>query len=192
MPYNGPIVDGKWVFYASAPENPIYYLLELLWTRLHYKFGLSQKIFGEDLMVDSFHPYMKGEYLEKGDMKGWGYEYNYLTKGQLGVPLEDSEWSPTFIDETQHKILTRLAFKGQLLSNGQEIMDVLKGSNYTLETLISSLLSTEFVYQDGNSLILLNEFIVLGTYQDKFYIADNSDSRFLNWTFKNMFPPKND
>lgn len=39
MPFASPLdKDGWWPFYVSSFENPLYFLLEIIWTRLHYMF----------------------------------------------------------------------------------------------------------------------------------------------------------
>ncbi|QWJ06923.1 DUF6602 domain-containing protein [Bacillus mycoides] len=50
MPYVGFIDDNDfWNFYASSNQNPLLLLLEVIWTRLSYKYKINSSIFGEDL-----------------------------------------------------------------------------------------------------------------------------------------------
>lgn len=50
MPYAIKLeVDGEFTWMASYRRNPIVLLLELLWTRLTYQYGLSTGIFGDEL-----------------------------------------------------------------------------------------------------------------------------------------------
>src|SRR5688500_14398840 len=98
MPYNGIIINNEWwIFYASSNKNPVFYMLDLVWTRLHYRFNLSQKIFGDD-QVEQMHEYLHARIFNKNGIIGWGYQYIHLSPSEMEIPLATKEWEPICID----------------------------------------------------------------------------------------------
>ena len=52
MPYGGFFKENQWYVYNSSSNKPMLHLLEIIWSRLSYRYGLDSGIFGEDLEVE--------------------------------------------------------------------------------------------------------------------------------------------
>ncbi|WP_298311079.1 DUF6602 domain-containing protein [uncultured Aquimarina sp.] len=87
MPFAYPFQNDNefyWEILQTSNNRPMYLLLELIWTRLSYKFELGSQIFGDDFELDSFHPFISCKERKISEEK-WGWEYNYhsLTKKRI-------------------------------------------------------------------------------------------------------------
>lgn len=108
MPFGLPFTKEEfyWPILITSNKNPIYNLLELIWTRLSYKFELSSKIFGDDFQLDSFHPFLNCKKTKNGgDSWGWEYQYKILSKELLNRPQKLLEWKPLIVSRSQFIIL---------------------------------------------------------------------------------------
>ena len=92
MPFSAKMTkDNYWPVYASYSIEPIRLLLELIWTRLSYEYGLASIIFGEDLEVELMHDYIRCKQIMKDGSEGWEYIYNDIPKNILeNTPLKKS------------------------------------------------------------------------------------------------------
>ena len=186
MPYNGPLQDEWWTFYISTNENPVYILLELLWTRLSYRFELKPDIFGEDLEVQPLHPFLKGKYVEQGNIAGWEYNYYDMSHEELKEPMVYQQWEPTFLDKVQYTLFYKLASQREIpLKELYQQTEIDPESGYTLETLISDIIDTRLAYIDEEKIILRLTYPVFGTFQGNYFIAEGKDERLGNWYDKN-------
>ena len=73
-----PIYDssnsGWWNLLGTSSYNPMYFLLETIWTKLSYKFQLPSFIFGEDLKTPCLSPFLDAKiHKDKGTPIGWDY-----------------------------------------------------------------------------------------------------------------------
>ncbi|GAB3636319.1 hypothetical protein GCM10027422_19090 [Hymenobacter arcticus] len=188
MPFGSPMENGWWDLLVTAKGNPVYYLLELIWTRLHYMFGITSEIFGEDLEVDRVHPFLKCRLMQKDGMSGWAYYYNFASnKELLEHPLEKQEWEPSFLDEAQYNLIQELIAVGYMTYvNNSEFDNLIKGSTYNVESFVKSFEKTGLVYSDGDKLKLLTENCLSGMIKDKFFAGDNKSGRVSRWIAKNL------
>lgn len=187
IPFAAPILENDWwPIYFSSYDNPVSFLLEVLWTRLQYMFELSPEIFGEDLTQEEMHPYLLTRYNETKEMKGWEYNYIPVRKEELEKPLNHKEWEPSFLTETQYIVLTKLCKDGILDVIADEgFQDFLRKSGCELEELTISLKATGLVDFKDNKLTLITEQCVCGITPDgRYFAADNKTGRVTRWTIK--------
>jgi hypothetical protein len=189
MPFGYPIDEENWwPFFNSSYDNPVYLLLEVIWTRLHYKFGITSEIFGDDLKVDEMHGFLMGRYKELNHLKGWEYFYLPTTKEELERPLNHKEWEPTFVDQVQLVFLNRLCKNETIDTNGDtSLIEFLSKHGYTLDSFLKSLRDTGLVDTKDGILRLITENCVCGITADgRCFAGDNKTGRVTRWTIKNM------
>lgn len=91
MPYVSPLDDtGFWDVYVSSNHNPLLHFLELLWTKLSYKYGISSDLFGDDFMMEGVFRYIGAKPRRGNESIGWEFRY-------VGLP-EDLDVSPFFYE----------------------------------------------------------------------------------------------
>lgn len=189
IPFAAPILEnGWWPLYFSSYDNPVNFLLEVIWTRLQYMFKLSPEIFGEDLTQEEMHPYLMTRYTGTEKIKGWEYNYLFSEKEELEKPLNHKDWEPSFLTETQFIVLNKLCKEGTLdLNNDDGLRIFLEKRGYGLEEFIKSLKQTGLVDFTDNIFSLITEQCVCGITPDgRYFAADNKTGRVTRWTMKWM------
>ncbi|MCD6011778.1 MAG: hypothetical protein K0Q79_1640 [Flavipsychrobacter sp.] len=189
IPFAHPIgEDNIWPFYVSSYENPVYFLLEVIWTRLHFMFGITSEIFGDDMIVDEMHGFINCRYKEGNKGKGWEYFYINTDKNYLKKPFEHKEWEPVFLEKVQFVVITKLCEKGSINCNEDvELNEFLKENQCTLEALIISLKATGLVDTGNNVLSLITEHCVCGILPDgTCFAGDDKNRHVTKWLSKKM------
>ena len=95
-----------WSIYLSSNKNPLLNLLELIWTRLSFKFGISStSIFNDDLTYDMAHRFIDCRFDKNEKILGWSYKYFELSDEDLTSTYKDENWQPIELDENELKII---------------------------------------------------------------------------------------
>ncbi len=165
----------------------MYYLLELVWTRLSYKFKLGSEIFGEDFQFDATHPFLFCKETKIADDK-WGWEYNYkvLTRERLSKPLTPREWEPVEITQLQCSILLTLSKQEYIdFYNDESFINFIKGKNLSVDKIIEELQATKLVYVDEGKMGLLTEELLINFTPDgKSFAGENRNSEMTNYLLR--------
>lgn len=191
-PYNAPLSRsplGWWDFMASTHHNPMYIFLDVIWTKLQYRFGLPAYIFGEDLETPKMTPFMSCRIVQKGDRKGWELWYHDFEKKDLESVEGVLEWEPFYLDEIQYRVMNVLCADGGLDFSEVPSLekDALESGYESLEALIQSLCKTGLVAKVGeNKIRLLSRGCQVMMIGDKFIMGENISGRMDNWLTKHM------
>jgi hypothetical protein len=189
MPFALPLIEDKyWPIYFSSSENPIYFFLELLWTRLSYKFKLPTEIFGEDLILDEGHGFLNTVFVSQGGLKGWGYQYTEMSNEQLSKPPEHLDWEPIFLNSEQFMIIHLLCTHEELLIGDKKLIDFINNKDCELNDLIDSLISCGLIYKtiDGKKIKLLTKQCLIGIdAKGRFFAGENISGRVTRWAVRN-------
>ena len=189
-PYNAPLKqspDGWWAFTASSHYNPMFFFLDMIWSKLSYKYKLPPYIFGDDLETPKMTPFLLGRITKKGDRMGWIYYYNDVDEHELNSINGTVEWHPTYLDEIQYRVMNLLCIDGEL--DFSEIPSIEKDAQVfgyeTLDTLIQSLCDTGMVARvDANRVRLISSHCQVMMIDDKYIMGENTSGRFDNWLIK--------
>lgn len=191
MPIGVPFMDTKfyWPILLTSNEKAMYYLLELIWTRLSYKYEISSQIFGDDFHFDYMHPFISCKE-RKIDEENWGWEYNYqgLDRKQLSEPAEKEEWKPVELTKAQYSVLYRMSGAGAIdLYNDKQLHDFLKKENEDLSSFIDKLVATRLVYVDEGIMdFLVDELLMTFSPDGKVYGGENKNGQMTNYFMKRM------
>jgi hypothetical protein len=191
MPIGAPLrdTDFYWPILLTSNEKPMYYLLELIWTRLSYKFEISSKIFGDDFHYNTLHAFLSCKE-RKIDEDSWGWEYSYhdLDRKQLSEPIEREEWKPIELTKAQYSVLFRMSKAGAIdLYNDSQLHDFLKSENVELSSFIDNLVKTKLVYVDeGKMDFLVDELLMTFTPEGKVFGGENKNGQMANYFLKRM------
>jgi len=189
IPFAYPIdKDLWWPFLVSSPENPVYFFLEIIWTRLHFMYGISSEIFGEDLNVDELHGFLLAKAKETKEMTGWEYMHIDLTKEELEKPLNHIDWEPTFLDNCQFVIINELCKKEELkYTDDKELENFVIKSGYTIKSFAKSLKETGLVDIDNGTFKLITEQCLCGiSPSGKYFAGDNKTGRVERWSMNEI------
>jgi hypothetical protein len=190
MPFGMPFQNEEfyWPIYMSAPNNPLYYLIEIIWTRLSYKYQISSTIFGDDFDLEPVHRYIncKVGQLEAGKY-GWMYSYSPFTQKQLAeTKNEKIKWQPAFLTQDQFQLITMLCMQEAInVETDEEFRDFIK--DYDSSDFIQSLLKTGLVQFRNNELRLLTDECSTMILPDgRFCAGENKNGEMLTWLSKNQ------
>lgn len=187
MPYIGPIdVEGYWNFYGSTQDHPIRILLELIWTRLSYKYSISSDIFGEDLEQEVINQFLRCKAVRQGEAMGWEVRYELIEKHDLSNKPSTHEWMPEEVTDQEAVLLMMLCNYGTLKANDEPLEDYDLYNEKSLEEVIQSLQVRGLAYQDEEEIGLLTDECQVVTARGKWYVADNKSGRFSNWLMRNL------
>lgn len=187
MPFAAKLLkDNYWPVYASYSIEPIRLILELIWTRLSYKYGLSSIIFGEDLEIELLHDYIRCKQIIKDGSEGWEYRYNDTPKNILENTTLKKEWEPAFLNETQIVVISRLCIDEEIEISDPDFQQYIISSGYNLEIFIDNLIETGLVCIDKqNKLRLLTKECGLLVLPDgRFAAGENCSGRLNRWSLK--------
>lgn len=181
MPFASPLNGEHWPLMASRRGKPIGLILELIWTRLSYFHGLPPESFGEDLDIEAVNLMLTTKAVEDDGRLGWLYGYVKESKGRLQVIPSFHKWEPTFLDDAQSIMVGMLCEQDVNLDEGG-LAEFALLHGYTLDALVSSLVATGLVYQNGQTLGLLTDECGLVILPDgRTCAAENKSGRLLRW-----------
>lgn len=196
MPFTAPINDEFWwPFYTTSSYNSSYFLLEVIWTRLSYMFEeLPMEIFGDDLEMEPATLFLSCRIKQINEHFGWEYDYFDAKSNTLKDNTETKDWSPIFINETQHVIISELCSKGEIdlsIDTGIEAY-VVNGGYKSIEDFINKINKTGLTYCVDNKLKLLTDKCQCIILSDGRIVADdNKSGRLSNWLIKELNKDKN-
>lgn len=189
MPFNVPIEEGKWWnLYTTSSYTPTNFLLEVIWTRLSYKFiQLPINIFGEDLIMEPFNRFIDCRIIECNDNYLWEYDYFRMSNEALKDNSKVTEWQPVELDRIQYKIVNEICEKGEvdLSDNSFKHFVTNVGSYSSPSDFVDKLRATGLIFVEFNKLKLLtNQCQCAILPNGKFVAGENASGRFTNWIMR--------
>lgn len=198
MPMGIPLTDEEFYFHilTSSTGKPMYHLLELIWTRLSYKFEISSDIFGDDFDIEATHPFISCKE-RKIDDDNWGWEFLYhpLTRKQLSMPLVATPWEPTEIDRDKYSILYVLTQVGTVdINSDEKFLKFIETEKLDAEKIIKELSEARLVYVDeGKMGLLVDQLHTVFTPDGKVYAGENKSGEMTSYFSKQILSkPKNE
>jgi len=196
MPMGIPLSDEEFYFHilTTSHGNSMYHLLEMIWTRLSYKFGISSDIFGDDFDIEAIHPFISCKE-RKIDKENWGWEFLYhpLTRKQLSMPLVSTPWTPTEIDMDKYLILNILIKIGTIIINTDKyFLKFIKTNKLNPEKVIKELCEAKLVYVDeGKMGLLVDELNTVLTPDGNIFAGENRCGEMTSYFSKQiLYKPK--
>jgi len=181
QPYCPQMRNDCWDFCGSTNDNPIFLLLELIWTKLEHEYAVTG-FWGNDLKEDTFHPLLSAKAVEPNESSGWEYSYSDLTDDDLRQKLEKIPWEPIRIDIYQFTILNRLCKEEKVNTTDNSFVDWLNKEGRDPKQVIAELISTGLVALDGTELKLATEECTCAVLPNgEFVAAENNAGRFSRW-----------
>lgn len=193
MPYIGAMKDGQWPFYLSSAERPLFKMLEIIWTRLSYRFELDPSIFGDDLQIEGLNGFLFGNMVNISGCRAWNFEYLPMKASELEQPFDNKEWEPVSITEEQHHVIAYLCkYESLPVLNINTWMSKID-NEVDIPTFVQELVQTGLVYvTEDNRLKLLTQRCQCIYIPGRGFIAsDNKTGKLTRWYEKKFGPIKN-
>lgn len=194
MPMGIPFSDEEFYWHILTTSNvrPMLHLLELIWTRLSYKFEISSSIFGEDLDVETTQKFLSCKE-RKLDNEQWGWEYFYypFTEEQLNEPLPIVDWEPAEIDRNKFSLLNVLSKVESVdINRDKDFIEFIHKNKIDKDKILRELIEARLIYLDEGRIGLLTDDLLMSIAPDgKVYAGDNKDTRMTNYLKKKYWQP---
>ena len=191
-PYSVPLGDlkaGWWEIMTSSHYNPWFIFLEMLWTKLSYRFHIIlDGLFEEDLLTEPHSPFLRAKIHinEMEETDGWEYEYSVLSEKNLSTNNRMQEWKPLVVDTIQATILLTLNKQSIDIYNASELEVFVKKNGYpSLLSIITYLEKKGFVTIEGNKAgLLVKQLGLMASRDGKMYAFDGSNDKMCQWFVK--------
>jgi hypothetical protein len=185
MPYVSQLDDsGFWEVYASSSHNPLLHFLELLWTKLSYKHGISSDLFGDDLIMEGLFKYLGAKPRKEKSLIGWEFRYVDLPEDLDTTPYF-YEWEPYELTEQEFLLVNWLCNGESMNTKSNIFKDLLKKAGMDEDSFIKELNKKRLVNKDeDDNLILLTDNCVTGIKNGKYYAGENRDGKMMRWLLK--------
>ncbi|MGN7043354.1 DUF6602 domain-containing protein [Bacillus safensis] len=187
IPY-APYVDedGYWECYTSSNHNPLLHFLEMLWTKLSYKHGISSDIFGEDLEIEGHYRFLKSRPILRDNKIGWELAYTELPDD---IELEEKaifiDWEPAELSDSENLLVTWLCNGNSMNTNSEIFKNLIQQYNLDELEFLAGLKAKKLIYKDpNNELKLLTDECLVVIKGGKIYAGENRDGRMQRWIFK--------
>lgn len=189
-PYVAPLSGVDWNFYTSSRGNPFLALLEIIWTRLSYRYHLPSSIFGEDLQMEGSNAFLSANSVIVDGMRGWNYHYTGLREFTLAEHANDSlDWSPVQLTFEQFHILNYLCkYEFIKLHRIRRVLSLGEDEVFDVDSLIQFLKNADlvYIYADKELRLLTQKCQTLIMPDGNYYAADNKTGRLTRWSEKNL------
>ncbi|HEM8291017.1 TPA: hypothetical protein U2M59_000241 [Providencia stuartii] len=184
-PYISPMRGEYWDFMLSSKENPIFLMLEFIWTKLSMVFGINFP-WDNSLKEEQLNEFLCAKPVyNTDDTGGWIIRYEELSKKALDKRSIHKNWEPIEISHSIY-IIFHILSKEDILVSSPDFIELANKSAPSIENFISQITSTTYaVYGDGK-LSLKNDNITTAILPDgRYVIANNELGRFDMW-LKNL------
>lgn len=192
LPYCAQIQKGDngwWNIIGSSHFNKMRIFLEMLWSKLTYRFPqLSNNILGDDLMQEPISRFIQTKVKSNSYRQyiGWDYQCISLPEKVLINNNEVKQWEPCEIDKAQAVVFKKLSEGTICVSNNSKLEEFVKSEGYSsLEEFVDRLTGTGLVVLEDNILKLITTNCVCVILPNgKYYAADNTSNRLKSWVLQ--------
>jgi hypothetical protein len=182
LPFTSQMQGDRWLIYGSSHQNPLYFLLELLWTRLSHRFTMPSW-FMSDLTVGQLSPVLSGRAVHQGEVSGWEY---WTHSSELLPPNEmprTASWEPVAVSDFGFYVFNELCARQSLPQVSQYT-----GATEQEKEEFQKLVKARIIGYDADKIVLLTDCAMCVFAPDgNAYIGENASGRLLAW-LKKTFP----
>jgi len=181
-PYSGPLHNDRWLIVASSNENPLIFLLELIWTRLSYRMEMPDSYLS-DLSVERVSPLLWCKAVEQGPKQGWEFWFDVIEKKALEEDVPPRDWKPFVVSPGQFAVMNALCVEGSLSLADASIREL----SLHEKTALDELCEMRLVAKEGNRIVLLTRLCrcaIMPT--GDLIVGDDSSGRMTAWVQREM------
>jgi len=182
LPFTSPMKGDRWLIYGSSHQNPLYFLLELIWTRLSHRFAMPDW-FMSDLTVGQLSPVLSGRAVQQGELSGWEYWTHSPKLPPSNEMPQPASWKPVTVSEFGFYVFSELCAH-QSLPQVPEYTGATEQEKEEFQRMIDA----RIIGYDGDNIVLLTDSAMCVIAPDgNSYVGENSTGRLSAWVEK-TFP----
>ena len=187
MPYTSKISDdGWWGILTSSNANPMYLLLEMLFTKIVMSFDINFD-WEDDLREEDLVCFLAVKALQNQDEVGWQLLIEKPKRELFEGREAYSCWMPLEVEEPVFRLVELLSFESNshISFNSSKIIELLSKFDLTLDELKLLATDTKLIVTNQSGFL---EYTNVGFCEDngKYLIADDLSGRFGRWLQRNL------
>lgn len=197
MPYGESFTKEEhyWPIYFTSRKSPINHLLEIIWTRISYKFGLSPQIFGDDSEFEPMHKFINCKLAyNNNNQLGWAYNYSVFSEKDLSKSVNKIiKWTPSFLTKEQFAVVTTLCSNEYInVLTDEEFNRILSINKLEKDIFIKTLVETNLIFFRNDEIRLLTDNCQTVILPDgRFCAGENKNNELFKWLNNYMIDFKN-
>jgi len=184
FPFTCPMQGKRWLIYGSSHQNPLYFLLELIWTRLSHRFTMPEW-YMSDLNLGQLSPVLSGQAVKRDGLSGWEYWRHSPQLLPAGEEPEPLTWEPVAISDFGFYVFSQLCAR-ESLPQVPEYTGATTAEKKEFQTMIDA----RIIGYDADQITLLTNRAMCVTAPDgKTYVGENDAGRLSAWLEKKFHKP---
>ena len=181
-PYSVPMRSDRWLLMASSSENPLIFLLELIWARLSSRMEMPETYL-DDLSLERVSPLLWCKAIHKQKKAGWQFWFDVIEKKALEGGATVKTWEPFVLSLGQFAVMNVLCEQGNLSLDNVLIREL----NAREESALEELCKMRLVANDGKKIVLLTRLCRCAIMPSgDLIVGDDSGGRMTAWVEKEM------
>lgn len=171
-----------WSIYISSNKNPLLNLLDLIWTRLSFKFGISStSIFDDGLTYESVHRFIDCRFDKDENMMGWSYNYIEMSDSDLNQVVPEHKWEPIELDKIEFIIINALLQKDKIDRNEPAFQKFVEDEGVDLATILEKLHIDRLIFYNETEIKLSTQQCRLAAINGKMYAGEDGNGLMSKW-----------
>ncbi|HEY1196538.1 DUF6602 domain-containing protein [Flavobacterium sp.] len=184
MPNAIPFHDSHcyWSIYISSDKNPLLNLLDLIWTRLSFKFGISStSIFDDGLTYEMFHRFIDCRFDKTENMMGWSYNYIEMSDSDLNLEAHEQKWVPVELDKFEFILINTLIKKEKIDRTEWDFNEFVKEKGVELDKILERLHKERLIFYNDTEIKLSTQQCHVTRMKGKFYAGEDGNGLMSKW-----------
>ena len=182
LPFTSQMQGDRWLIYGSSHQNPLYFLLELIWTRLSHRFTMPNW-FMSDLTVSQLSPVLSGRAIHQGELSGWEYWMHAPKLLPANEMPQMALWEPVAVSVFGFYLFYQLCAHESLPQ-----LPEYTGATEQEKEEFQRLVQARIIGYDADKIVLLTDRAECVFAPDgNAYIGENATGRLIAW-LKKTFP----
>jgi hypothetical protein len=185
FPFTYPMQGKRWLIYGSSHQNPLYFLLELIWTRLSHRFTMPGW-YMSDLKLGQLSPVLSGQAIKRDGLCGWEYWTHSPQLFPAGEEPKPVTWEPVAVTDFGFYVFSQLCARESLPQ-----VPEYTGATAEEKREFQKMIEARIIGYEGDQITLLTNRAMCVTGPDgNTYIGENDTGRLSAW-LERTFPRAN-
>lgn len=184
LPFTCPMQGDRWTIYGSSHQNPLYFLLEMIWTRLSHRFTMPDW-FMSDLTMGRLSRVLSGRAVRQAGRPGWEYWMHSPKLLPSDQKQEAAAWEPVAVSKFGFCVFTKLCACESLPQ-----VPEYTGATEQEKNEFQKMIDARIIGYDADKIVLLtNRAMCVIASDGNAYIGENATGRLSAWLEK-TFPQR--
>ncbi|EGQ8486320.1 DUF6602 domain-containing protein [Vibrio parahaemolyticus] len=173
LPYMSEVSGNEWGILASSNANPIYLLLEMLFTKIEILYDVTFP-WGEDLREENLAHFLSAKPSKSDGLLGWSYSIKKFNKGLFKDRVAYSDWQPLEVCEAVYRLIELLSASplSSIDYDDTRLANILNQYKIPLNELERLATATRLV-ATRNKQFILSTLVGFDVYDSKFLVGSN-------------------